>query len=144
MLKGRYLNLYKKRGTDGVLRTVFRYLLSGPKAMLEKYESILEEQGVPVYKDEKTGQIIYFTTVCHADIIDLDITPNNKIVVVNDTIEKLESKLSLVSDPTLKRAMADRIADMVLGASATPAPQAAVAQATPSSEEEVSEEEADM
>lgn len=130
MLKGKYLNLYKKVGTDGTLRTVFRYLLSGSPDALKRYEAILKEQGVLCHKDEKTGQIIYFTTVCHADNIEIDITDNDKIVVVNDTIEKLESKLQLVQDPTLKQAMANRIAEMVLGVSA-PAASNAVAAATP-------------
>lgn len=143
MLKGKYSSLYKKRGEDGLVRTVFRYLLSGPKAMLERYEKVLTDQGVPVHKDEKSGQIIYFTTVCHADIIDLDITDNDRIVVVNDTVEKLESKLQLVQDPTLKQAMANRIAEMILGSAVTPAPQQAVAEATPATES-ASEEETDM
>jgi hypothetical protein len=149
MLKGKYLNLYKKRGADGTVRTVFRYLLSGGKAMLDKYRNILEEQGIPVYEDDNTGQIIYFTTIFHAPVIDIDITPNNSIVVVNDTIEQLESKLQLVQDPTLKRAMADRIAEMVLGGVASPTSNAVASagEATAEVAEEgagASEEETDM
>ena len=145
MLKAKYLNLYKKINKNNVLTTVFRYLLSGSEDMIAKYRATLEAQDVPVHTDEETGQIIYFTTVHNGDNINIEITSTGKIVVANNELEKLQSKLQLATDPALKQAMANRIADIVLGVSA-PAVESASAPvaSAPAIEAPVSEDDTDL
>lgn len=132
MLKGTYKSLYKKLDKNGNLITVFRYLVSGAEASLARYRKVLEDRGVPVHTDETSGKMFYFTTVHNGDNINIEITDTDKIIVANNELEKLQSKLQLATDPALKQAMANRIAELVLGVSApAPAPVASAPVSAP-------------
>lgn len=130
MLKGTYYGLYKKISqATGQRITVFKYAVSGTEAELTAYKEALEAQGQPchVEEDDEThkGKMIYFTTTHGGNSVNLSISKNNAIFVADDASAILESKLQTVSDPALKSAMAQRIADMILGAPAPTASQPA-------------------
>jgi len=127
MLKGTYYGLYKKISEKTGLRiTVFKYAVSGTEQELTNYKDALAAQGQPCHLEEDDathkGKMIYFTTTHGGSSVNLSISKNNAIFVSDDNAAILESRLQTVSDPALKAAMANRIADMLLGA---PAPAAA-------------------
>jgi hypothetical protein len=133
MLRGTYYGKYKKLSEKtGNRITVFKYAVSGTEAELTNYKSALEAQGQPchVEEDDDThkGKMIYFTTVHGGKSIELEVSKNNAIYVPNDTVDELESKLQTVTDPALKQALANRIADMILGAPSSSSAPAPVAQ----------------
>lgn len=143
MLKAEYKDRYKKRNEGtGVVSTVFRYLLSGKEDVLNRYRKILEDQDIPVHTDEKSGKIIYFDTSYHGATCTVGITDNDRIVVEDATLDFLQSQMNLATDPTVKQALANKIADYMVnkiaGGVAIPAAPAPVAQtpAAPATEKE--------
>jgi hypothetical protein len=146
MLKGTYYALYKKISEKtGQRITVFKYAVTGSEAELEKYKAALEANGQPCHLEEDNethkGKIIFFTPTHSGAVVDLSISRNNAIFVTDDASAILESKLSTVSDPALKAAMAQMIAAQILG-TAPAAPVAAPVVAEPT--EAVASEPADL
>lgn len=128
-VKGAYFGMYKKVNKNGVLTSVFKYAVSGSEEALARYDEVYADRGVPVHTDEESGKRIYFTTVHTADNISLNISDTGAIFQANDDAAKLESKLQTVADPMLKQALANKMADIILGTSAPSAPVAAPAAA---------------
>lgn len=114
-MKATYKDLYKKKNQEtGVVSTVFRYLLSGSPDELKRYKSVLEGQGIPVHTDEATKKMIFFETVYHGKVTEVIITDNDKIVVPDNVLDMMQSQLKLATDPAVKSAMAQAIADHML------------------------------
>lgn len=143
MFKATYKDLYKKKGNDGTVRTVFRYLLGGSEKDIARYKAILEEQGIPVYEDEKTGKIVYFDTVYRGPVCQVVITDSNRIVVANNQLDFLQSQLVLATDPALKQALATAIANQIVANTLGTAISAPTASAS-APVDAVTEEEANL
>lgn len=135
-MNGKYNNRYKKRNaTTGTISTVFVYLLSGGAEELERYKAITEAGGFPIHTDDASGKMLYFDTTYHGAVCKVIITDNDKIVVDNPTIDFLQSQMNLITDPTVKAAMAQQIAShmvsTIAGGVVTASAPAPVAQAQP-------------
>jgi len=145
-MKASYKDLYKKRNQEtGIISTVFRYLLSGKEEDLKRYRAILEDQGIPVHTDEKSGSLIYFDTVYHGAVCAVEITERDKIIVPDNQLDFLQSQLRLATDPSVKQALAQAIAQFMVqkitGGAPAPVAGAPVAQAPV---EESAPEDADL
>ena len=114
-MKATFKDYYKKKSDKtGEILTVFRYLLDGKPEDLKKYKSLLEADGIPVHTDETTKTMIFFETVYHGNTCDVVITETGKIVVPDNKLEFLQSQMRLASDPSVKSALAQAIANYML------------------------------
>lgn len=117
MLKGKFVRNYRKARTNeqkaaGQPGTVvFVYEVSGSKELLEQYELIQDKNFVA---DDKTGTPLFFSTRYTGEVIDILITPNDRIVVDTSEFEKLASLANQASGP-LAAALASRAADLIMG-----------------------------
>lgn len=77
-------------------RNVYRYLVDGDKESLEQYE---EAQGTNfrTYEgeasDKLNGTPLFFSTRPEGKTIDLQITPNSKVIVAKDVIAVMEQDI---------------------------------------------------
>lgn len=147
-MKATYKDLYKKSTeVDGkrVISTVFRSLVSGTEDELKAYQNALESQGIPAHRDETTGQLIHFDTVYHGPTFPVIITDTGKIVVPDNKLDFLQSQLKLATDPVVKQALAQSIAQYMVAKITGGASVATVSAPTMNAPtEEASPEEADL
>lgn len=114
MLKANYKDYYYKKTESGQPKPMFRYLLSGSPEMIAKYKGILEAQGIPVYEDEDSGKIIFFSALAQGKVVTLIITNNDKIVTKDDELAGLSALMQNETDPLLKQEFAREIAQVKL------------------------------
>lgn len=138
-MNGKYNSRYKKRNSaTGAISTVFTYHLSGSAEELARYKAVKEAEGYPATIDEKNGQMLYFDTTYHGPVCKVVITDNDKIVVDNPTLDFLQSQMNLITDPTVKAAMAQQIAThmvaQIAGSAVTASAGAPAAIAQPQDE----------
>lgn len=85
MLTAKLVGNYRKKVT-GTL--VFRFQVNGTAEEIEQYKTIM---GDNLVLDETTGKPLYFTTRYVSDNVKLLVTSENKVVVDDTEIAKLQS-----------------------------------------------------
>ena len=130
-----YVSMYKKAGKNpgDPATTNFIYKLSGGAEALARYKAIKDEGGF--YREDEDGNPLFFTNVHHNATCDVTITRTGAVVVANDHLEAMQSKLKLVTDPAVRQAGAQIIAQQIFGGLVMPSAAPAV-QSAPSAEVE--------
>lgn len=85
MLQGKLKSSYRKQETGN---RVFRYVVSGSPEDIKRYEEI---QGENLRLDDETGKPVFSTTRYISDNIKLIFTQNDKVVVDDTEVSKLQS-----------------------------------------------------
>jgi hypothetical protein len=134
MLKATYVSVYKKEKKDGVKKPVFVYALSGSQELVDRFVSVKTAEGYnPV--DEATGRVLFFSPRSLGEgTVSVDLTVNNNIVPADASLVHMESQIGTIDDPTLKSAVANKLADIVLAKFGFGAPAAQVVQAPATAE----------
>lgn len=114
-LVANYKDYYYKKTENGQPKPMFRYLLSGSPESIAKYKAVLEAKGIPVYEDEETGKIIYFSALAQGKQMTVLITDNDKIVNKDDEMAGLTALMQNETDPLIKQSFAQEIANVKLG-----------------------------
>ena len=97
---------------DGSPVMTFRYLVNGPKAELDRYESIKGEYARP---DKVTGKMLYFDNKALDNGTELIITPEDKIYPNTEEIEFAKVKAASLGDNALGREYARAAAAKLFG-----------------------------
>ena len=116
---------YRQRNTGNV---VFVYRVKGTDTEMQQYEEI---QGEHFVQDEKSGDVLWFTTKCVGNKGTLIITPNGKVVPDMSAFDQAAS-LAEQFGGNLGQELARSAAQLLLGT--TPNAAAPVAPVTPVAE----------
>lgn len=111
-LIAKFKNSYKKTGNDGVLRDINVFTVQGSQAELDAYKAAMDEQltnGCII--DADTGQPLFISPGLLPQVLQLQVTTNNKVVVLNDPINEISKFMNDARIPdAIKTAYASQMA----------------------------------
>lgn len=84
-MKAKFLRNYRKASTGNM---VYVYRVTGSAKDIEAFK---KAQGENLVVDEKTGDILWFTTRYSGDTVDLIITQNGKVIADTSEFDKASS-----------------------------------------------------
>lgn len=116
-LKGKFVNTYRKEGSDGVMRRSFVYSVHGTEDELQKFIEVQNKNlsSGCVFDDDKNP--LFWSQRALPQVIDLVITPNGRVVVENDPIGDIQTtleSLSGIDSPELKANVAALFAEKIV------------------------------
>ncbi len=137
-LKASCINTYSKLDRNQNPIDVFVYKITGTKSALARYEEL---QGDNYREDEETGDVLFFSTRYFGESGNIIITANDKIAPDLSAVKKQASLVNQFGGQ-IGEALAQKIADQLLGVKATtpPAETPVVTESEDEAEEEIVDE----
>jgi hypothetical protein len=111
-MKGTLKNSYKKVDKNGVLGTIFVYLVTGTVAEVTNYREVQDERG---YLVEDEGVPLFFSNRYYTDVIDLiQIGEDDNVRFIVDTSEYDKVQSIAENNPFMKEALAQAYAQKIM------------------------------